>query len=173
MMRRGALAITAAALMAVIGMSGCGGTDRPVPTTPRVTVPTTTGPALTATAFRTTVNNACTALYARVGALGNPPTDSVAEARVWYPKAAAAWHAHLDRVDALVPPADLAVQWAKVVDDYRLITQAADDNVALANSDREAIELINSDPTAEQTRIGAEIIDRLRALGLTGCTGGS
>jgi hypothetical protein len=60
-----------------------------------------------------------------------------------------------------------------VVDDYRLITQAADDNVALANSDREAIELINSDPTAEQTRIGAEMIDRLRALVLTGCTGGS
>lgn len=171
-MRRGALAITAAALMAVIGLSGCGGTDRPVSSAPRVTVPTTTGPALTPTAFRTTVNGACTALYARIGALGDPPTDSVTEARMWYPEAAAAWHAHLDRVDVLVPPAGLAAEWAKVIDGYRLITQAADDNVALASSGREAVELINSDPTAEQTRIGVEIIGRLRALALTGCTGG-
>ncbi len=33
--------------------------------------------------------------------------------------------------------------------------------------------LVRSNPTAWQTRIGAETIDRLRALALTGCTGGS
>jgi len=33
--------------------------------------------------------------------------------------------------------------------------------------------LVRSNPTAWQTRISAETIDRLRALALTGCTGGS
>ena len=33
--------------------------------------------------------------------------------------------------------------------------------------------LANSSPTAWQASIETEMIDRLRALGLTGCTGGS
>ena len=33
--------------------------------------------------------------------------------------------------------------------------------------------LVRSNPTARQTRIGAEMIDRRRALALIGCTGGS
>ncbi len=164
----------AGALVAVAlatGLAGCGAQQQPVESSPRVTVPTPTGPPLTATAFRTQADAACRVLYDRVGALGDPPTSSATEAQAWYPKVAAAWHAHLDAVDTLVPPADLQATWRRVVDAYRAITQAADDNVALANAGREAIDLINSDPTAAQTLAGLTNVDYLRQLGLGVCAG--
>ncbi len=155
----------------VTGLAGCGAQPQPVESSPRVTVPIPTGPPLTATAFRTQADAACRVLYDRIGALGDPPTASATEAQAWYPKMAAAWHAHLDAVDTLVPPADLQTTWRRVVDAYRTITQGADDNVALANAGRRAIDLINSDPTAAQTLAGVTNVDYLRQLGLGVCAG--
>lgn len=162
-----------AAIGLVTGLAGCGPVKEPVPTTPRVTVPTATGPAMSAAAFRAKADAACSVLYSRLNAIGEPPSTDTAAAKAWYPKAAAAWHAHLDAIDQLVPPTDMQETWGRVVENYRKITQAADENVTLAGAKREAIELINSDPSAVQNQAGLVNVDFLRQLGLTGCTGGA
>lgn len=173
-MRAGArTAGVVATLGLLVGLAGCGPVKEPVPTTPRVTVPTPTGPAMTAAAFREKADAACAVLYERLNAIGEAPSSDTAAAQAWYPKVAAAWHDHLDAIDELVPPADMQETWGRAVENYRKITQAADENVTLAKAKREAIELINSDPTAVQNEAGLTNVDFLRQLGLTGCTGGS
>ncbi len=173
-MRRGALAAAAvAAIILPIGLVGCGPTSEPVASTPRVTVPTPTGPALTIDAFRVRADSACQMIYADVNAMGDAPTSGTGETLLWYQGVAAAWHGGLDAVDELLPPVHMQSAWGSVVENYRAITQAADDNVALAEANREASELINSDATAAQTRAGMANVELLRRLGLTGCTGGT
>jgi hypothetical protein len=77
----------AAALRALPIAAVCGGLDREP-----VTVPTVTGPVLSANDFRARAEAACTRLFSRLDALGTPPT----------------WHALLGEVGPLRPPDDLA-----------------------------------------------------------------
>lgn|GEM_PF-1959762 len=171
---RTATALAALALVAGVGVTGCGGGDATTtaPTTAAASPSVATGPVLSATAFREKADAACRTLYAKVGALDRPPTSDDGAAKVWYAKAAAVWNDHVQSVQGLAPPADMQAEWAKVFANYVAIAQAAHDNAASANGGKSAIELINSDATQRQVTAGAENADRLRQLGLTGCTGG-
>ncbi len=168
-------AAIAAALCAVAGvttLAGCGPEHQPVASTPAVTVPTPTGPALTSTALQQKAGAACTTLFAALDRLGKPPTDDIPAAKRWYPAAARAWHAFLDDAAMLVPPPDMVKDWGAVVDNARAITEDADRNVALINSGRQAIEVINSDPTADQGQRNLSNGELMQRLGIAACLKG-
>ena len=169
---RGGIAAVLGAAAIATALTGCGPQHQPVASTPEVTVPTPTGPALTAAALRAKAGAACTVLYRALNAAGDPPTDDPAKAATWYPQVAAAWHRFLASVAPLVPPADQGRDWGDVVENTRKITTDADANVALQKAGREPIELINSDPTADQGTRGLSNGELLNRLGITACTGG-
>lgn len=128
--------------------------------------------AVGAAALRNRAGAACTVLYRALDGAGAPPTDDRSRAATWYPEVAAAWHRFLASVAPLVPPADQARDWGDVVENTRMITMDADANVALQKAGREPIELINSDPTADQgTRMisNGELLNR---LGIAACVQG-
>jgi hypothetical protein len=168
---RPAALLAAAALLALPIAAGCGGLEREAVTVPTVTAPAVTGPVLSATDFRARADAACTRLFSRLDALGTPPTTDIAEARVFYPKVAATWQALLDEVGPLRPPDDLADTWGQVVEAFRSITQNADENVLLANTDREAIEIVNSDASVRSQEAGRFAGARASSIGLVSCAG--
>lgn len=171
MRARTATALAGLALMAAIGVTGCGGGGSAT-TTAAADPSAASGPVLSATAFRTKADAACRSLYAKVGTLDFPPTGDDAAAKAWYAKAATVWADHIRSVHGLTPPADLQAQWTKVFANYVAIAKAADDNAAAADGGTSASDLINSDATQRQVTAGADNGDRLRQLGLTGCAGG-
>lgn len=169
---RGAVGAALGAAAIATALTGCGPQHQPVASTPEITVPTPTGAELTAAALRNRAGAACTVLYRALDGAGAPPTDDPSRAATWYPEVAAAWHRFLASVAPLVPPADQARDWADVVENTRMITMDADANVALQEAGREPIELINSDPTADQgTRMisNGELLNR---LGIAACVQG-
>jgi hypothetical protein len=84
---------------------------------------------------------------------------------------AAAWNRVLRETAPLRPPADLAPAWDEVVEAYRSITQNADENVLLAQTDREAIEIVNSDASARSQEAGRFAGARAASIGLRACAG--
>jgi hypothetical protein len=58
-----------------------------------------------------------------------------------------------------------------VVEAYRSITQNADENVLLAQTDREAIEIVNSDASARSQEAGRFAGARAASIGLRACAG--
>jgi len=84
---------------------------------------------------------------------------------------AAAWNRLLQEAAPLRPPPDLSPAWDEVVEAYRSITQNADENVLLANTDREAIEIINSDASARSQEAGRFAGARAASIGLRACAG--
>ena len=172
-MRRRAVAATAAAVLAAVALplAGCGPLDRQPVTVPTVTAPAATGPELSPTEFTARADAACTRLYSRLGRLGTPPTDSIAQARRYYPAVASAWHRLLDEAGALNPPADLRSTWADIVEAYRATAQNADENVLLAGTDREAIEIVNSDASARMQEAQVFMASRAADIGLRACAG--
>lgn len=171
MRARPAALLAAAALLTLPIAAGCGGLDREPVTVPTVTAPDVTGPVLSANDFRARAEAACTRLFSRLDALGTPPTTDIAAARVYYPRVAATWHALLDEVGPLRPPDDLADTWRKVVEAFRGITQNADENVLLADTDREAIEIVNSDASVRSQEAGRFADARASSVGLAACAG--
>jgi hypothetical protein len=168
--RRAAVA-AAAALLAVPLASGCGGLEREPVTVPTVTTPAITGPVLSAIDFRARAEAACTRLFSRLDALGTPPTTDITAARSYYPRVAATWHAVLDEVGPLRPPDDLADTWREVVEAFRGIAQNADENVLLAKTDREAIEIVNSDASVRSQEAGRFAGARASSIRLGACAG--
>lgn len=168
-MRR--VAAIAAAATASLALAGCGALERTPVTTPTVTRPATTGPVLDADEFRQRADAACARLFSTLDALGKPPTGEIAEARAYYPKVAAAWNRLLQEAAPLRPPPDLSPAWDEAVEAYRSITQNADENVLLANTDREAIEIINSDASARSQEAGRFAGARSASIGLRACAG--
>lgn len=164
-----------AAMAAAAGMSlvlaGCGALERTPVTVQTVTRPATTGPVLEAGEFRTRADAACAQLFTALDRLGRPPTSDIAAARTYYPKVAAAWNRVLRETAPLRPPADLAPAWDEVVEAYRSITQNADENVLLAQTDREAIEIVNSDASARSQEAGRFAGARAASIGLRACAG--
>lgn len=173
---RTATALAGLALMAAIGVTGCGGggsATTTATTTAAADPSAASGPVvLSATAFRAKADAACRSLYAKVGTLDVPPTSDDAAAKVWYAKAATVWADHIRSVQGLTPPADMQAEWTKVFANYVAISKAADDNAAAANGGTSASDLIDSDATRQQVTAGVDSADRLRQLGLTGCAGG-
>lgn len=169
MMARAALA--AAVGCTALALGGCGALEREAVTVPTVTRPAATGPALDEAAFRAAADGACARLYADLDALGKPPTSDIAASRAYYPQVAGAWHRMLDAAAALRPPPDLAARWDEIVEAYRSIAQNADENVLLAGTDREAIEIVNSDASARAQEAGGFTIATAATIGLTACAG--
>ena len=171
--RAGAVAAAAGALLAatVISLAGCGPLDRQPVTVPTVTAPAATGPVLAPTEFTARADAACTRLYSQLGRLGTPPTSSIADARRYYPAVARAWHRLLDDAGALNPPADLRSTWGEIVEAYRATAQDADENALLAGTDREAIEIVNSDATARMQEAQVFMASRAADIGLRACAG--
>lgn len=168
-MRR--VAAIAAAATASVALAGCGALERTPVTVPTVTRPATSGPELTAEQFRAKADAACARLFSGLDALGKPPTSNIADARAYYPKVAAAWNRLLQDAAPLRPPPDLSPAWDEVVEAYRSITQNADENVLLANTDREAIEIVNSDASARSQEAGRFAGARAASIGLRACAG--
>lgn len=168
-----AVAVAAGAMLAslVMPLAGCGPLDRQPVTAPTVTTPAATGPVLSSTEFTARAEAACTGLYSRLGRLGTPPTESIAEARRYYPDVAEAWHRLLDDASALNPPADLRSTWTEIVEAYRATAQNADENALLAATDREAIEIVNSDATARMQEAQVFMAARAANIGLSACAG--
>lgn len=168
---RAAALVAAAALVVLPVAAGCGGLEREAVTVPTVTTPAITGPALSATDFRARADAACTRLFSRLDALGMPPTTDIVDARAYYPEVAATWQQLLDEVGPLRAPADLSDTWAQVVEAFRTITQNADENVLLAKTDREAIEIVNSDASVGSQEAGRFAGARATSIGLRACAG--
>ena len=61
--------------------------------------------------------------------------------------------------------------WDDVVEAYRSITQNADENVLLANTDREAIRIVNSDASARTREAGRFAGARAASIGMRACAG--
>ena len=171
--RAAAVAVAAGATLAalVMPLAGCGPLNRQPVTVPTVTTPAATGPVLSPTEFTARAEAACTRLYSRLGRLGAPPTESIAEARRYYPAVADAWHRLLDEAGALNPPADLRSTWTEIVEAYRATAQNADENALLAATDREAIEIVNSDATARMQEAQVFMASRAADIGLRACAG--
>jgi hypothetical protein len=168
---RPAALLAAAALITLPMAAGCGGLEREPVTVPTVTAPAVTGPMLSATDFRARAEAACTRLFSRLDAIGTPPTTDIAAARSYYPRIAATWNALLDEVGPLRAPDDLAKTWGQVVEAFRTITQNADENVLLADTDREAIEIVNSDASVRSQEAGRFAGARASSIGLGACAG--
>lgn len=164
-------ATMAAAGMAALVLAGCGGLEREPVTVPTVTRPATTGPVLSAAEFRAKADAACARLFATLDRLGRPPTTDIDDSRLYYPQVAAAWNRLLREAAPLRPPADLSPAWDEVVEAFRGITQNADENVLLANTDREAVEIVNSDASARSQEAGRFAGARAASIGLRACAG--
>ncbi|MFM8828730.1 MAG: hypothetical protein ACKOGE_05545 [Actinomycetota bacterium] len=171
--RAAAGAVTTGAVLAalVMPLAGCGPLDRQPVTVPTVTTPAVSGAALSPTEFTARAEAACTRLYSRLGRLGTPPTDNISDARRYYPAVADAWHRLLDEAGALSPPADLRQTWTEVVEAYRATAQNSDENVLLARTDREAIEIVNSDASARMQEAQVFMASRAADIGLRACAG--
>jgi len=166
-----AAAVAAAGLLGAVALAGCGGLEREAVTVPTVTRPATSGPVLAADEFRARADAACSRLFATLDALGRPPTTDITDSRSYFPQVAAAWSTVLREVAPLRPPPDLSPAWEEVVEAYRSITQNADENVLLANTDREAIEIVNSDASARIQEAGRFAGARAASIGLRACAG--
>lgn len=171
--RAAAVAVAAGATLAalVMPLAGCGPLDRQPVTVPTVSTPATTGPVLSPTEFTARADAACTRLYSRLGRLGRPPTDDIATARRYYPAVAAAWHRLLDETGALSAPPEVRTTWREIVEAYRATAQNADENVLLAGTDREAIEIVNSDASARMQEAQVFMASRAADIGLNACAG--
>ena len=168
---RARAALAAAAGCVALSLVGCGALEREAVTVPTVTRPAASGPVLDAATFRARADAACARLYDALDRLGRPPTGDIAEARSYYPQVAAAWHALLEAAAPLRPPSDLAPVWDEMVEAYRSISQDADENVLLANTDREAIEIVNSDASARSQEAGGFTVAKAKLIGLRACAG--
>ena len=168
---RARAALAAAVGCTALALGGCGALEREAVTVPTVTRPAATGPVLDAATFRAQADAACSRLYDALDGLGQPPTSDIAAARAYYPQVADAWHRMLDAAAALRPPPDLAAKWDEIVEAYRSITQNADENVLLAGTDREAIEIVNSDASARSQEAGGFTIATAATIGLRACAG--
>ncbi len=171
MRARAARIIVAAAIMVHPLAAGCGALEREPVTVPTVTAPALTGPTLSPVAFRSRADAACMRLYARLGRVGTPPTDSIAAARGYHRAVADVWHHLLGEVGGLTAPADLRGTWAEIIEAYRATAQDADENALLAETDREAIEVVNSDASARMQEAQAVMAARAQGIGLSTCAG--
>lgn len=171
MRARPAALLAAAVLTSLPLAAGCGALERTPVTVPTVTAPAVTGAEIPAGEFRSRVEAACTRLYSRLDALGRPPTSDIAEARRYYPAVAATWHELLDEVGGLNAPADIRAVWTEIVDAYRATAQNADENVLLAKTDRQAIEIVNSDASARAQEAAVFMASRAQDIGLPACAG--
>ncbi len=169
--RAAAVAAMGLAVAVALPLAGCGPLDRQPVTVPTVTAPAATGPALSPTEFTARADAACTRLYSRLGRLGRPPTDDIATARRYYPAVAAAWHRLLDETGALNAPPEVRTTWREIVEAYRATAQNADENVLLAGTDREAIEIVNSDASARMQEAQVFMASRAADIGLRACAG--
>ena len=169
---RAARLLAAAAIIALPVAAGCGALERTPVTVPTVTAPAVTGPQMSTAEFRSRAEAACTRLYSRLGRLGKPPTGDIGEARRYHPAVADAWHRLLGEVGSLKAPADVRGAWGEIVEAYRATVQNADENVLLAKTDREAIEVVNSDASARMQEAQAFMAARAQGIGLPACAGG-
>jgi hypothetical protein len=69
-------------------------------------------------------------------------------------------------------PADVSGTWGEIVEAYRATAQNADENVLLAKTDREAIEIVNSDASARMQEAQVFMASRAAGIGLPACAGG-